>query len=504
MMCHRRAYTLCVAVAAILLARAALAAEEGAADGRGLVNPFFALANGVADAEHPTPESQAAVLKELGYAGIGPSGTEGVREMLDALDAEGLKMFALYVGANVDDDQPKYDPGLPEAIKTLKGRETFIWLYIRSKQHKPSTTDGDARAVEIVRQIAQLAEESGVRVALYPHTGFYVARVEDAVRVAEKVDRANVGVTFNLCHWLKVDGPADLGRRLRLALPRLFLVTINGADRDGATWDRLIQPLDRGTFDVYEMLKMLNDLGYTGPVGLQCYGVPGDKKENLRRSMEAWRGFSSRLAETVPAAVAQPPGSDRWERAIAAFEKQDRQQPPPKEGVLFIGSSSIKAWDLDRWFPGLSAINRGFGGSQVADSARYADRIVLPYRPKVVVLYAGDNDIAKGKSPEQVRTDYEQFVAKVHAALPETRIVFVAIKPSLRRWQLVEEMRRANGLIRRVTETDPRLAFVDVDTPMLGADGKPRRELFAPDGLHLNEQGYKLWSELVRPHLKVD
>ena len=173
---------------------------------------------------------------------------------------------------------------------------SFIWLYIRSKQHKPSTTDGDARAVEIVRQIAQLAEESGVRVALYPHTGFYVARVEDAVRVAEKVDRANVGVTFNLCHWLKVDGPADLGRRLRLALPRLFLVTINGADRDGTTWDRLIQPLDRGTFDVYEMLKMLNDLGYTGPVGLQCYGVPGDKKENLRHSMKAWRAFSARLA----------------------------------------------------------------------------------------------------------------------------------------------------------------------------------------------------------------
>jgi len=482
----------------LLIGVLAQASAVSAADG-GLANPFFALSNCAADAAHSTPASQVTMLKELGYDGIAPSGTGGVPEMLAALDAQGLEMTALYVGAYLDDDGPRYDPGLPEAIEALRGRKTFIWLTIRSKQFKPSTTDGDGRAVEIVRQIAQLAEQAGLRVALYPHTGFYVQRVEDAVRVADAVNRPNVGVTFNLCHWLKVDGPTELERRLRLALPRLFLVTINGADGDGQNWDRLIQPLDRGTFDVCGLLKTLKDLGYDGPIGLQCYAVPGDKQENLRRSMAAWRSFSARLA-----GQAEAPKPDRWESAIAAFEAQDRQQPPPDGGIVFIGSSSIRMWDLDRWFDGLAVVNRGFGGSQVADSVRHAGRILLPCRPKVVVLYAGDNDIASGKTPEEVLADFNQFVAKVHAALPETRVVFIAIKPSIKRWSLVDTMRQANRLIRGVTENDPRLVFVDVDAPMLGSDGRPRSELFAPDGLHLNDEGYQLWSDLVRPHLKLE
>lgn len=260
-------------------------------------NPFFVLSNCVQCEEYPTPEAQAKVLDDLGYAGIAPSGTGGVDQMLAALDKHGLKLYALYVGANLDPDQPKYDPRLPQVIKTLKGRQTFIWLYVLSRKFKPSSSDGDAQAVAIVREIAEMAEESAIRVALYPHTGFYVARVEDAVRVAEKVDRPNVGVTFNLCHWLKLDEPSSMKRLMDLALPRLFLVTINGADHDGDGWDRLIQPLDRGSFDVYGFLKTLKDLGYTGPVGLQCYGVPGDKHENLKRSIQAWQKLSERLAK---------------------------------------------------------------------------------------------------------------------------------------------------------------------------------------------------------------
>jgi len=267
------------------------------APAKGLANPFFVLSNCVQCENYPTPEAQAQVLDELGYAGIAPSGTGGVDQMLAALDKHGLKLYALYVGANLDPDQPKYDPKLPEVIKTLKGRQTFIWLYVLSRKFKPSSSDGDTQAVALVREIAETAEESGIRVALYPHTGFYVARVEDAVRVAEKVDRPNVGVTFNLCHWLKLDEPSSMKRLAELALPRLFLVTINGADHDGDGWDRLIQPLDRGSFDVYGFLKTLKDLGYTGPVGLQCYGVPGDKHENLKRSIQAWHKLSERLAK---------------------------------------------------------------------------------------------------------------------------------------------------------------------------------------------------------------
>ena len=270
--------------------------QAGEAPGKGRAAPLFALTNCTHCEKYATPDAQARVLKELGYAGIAPSGTSGVPEMLQAVDKHGLEMTALYVGANLDPDKPKYDPKLPEVIRSLKGRDTFIWLYILRGKFPPSSSDGDAEAVAIVREIAAMCDESGIRVALYPHTGFYVQRVEDAVRVAEKADRPNVGVTFNLCHWLKVDEPASMKRLMELALPHLFLVTINGADRDGESWDRLIQPLDRGSFDVCGFLKTLKELGYGGPIGLQCYAVPGDKYENLKRSMGAWRKLSERLA----------------------------------------------------------------------------------------------------------------------------------------------------------------------------------------------------------------
>jgi lysophospholipase L1-like esterase len=196
-----------------------------------------------------------------------------------------------------------------------------------------------------------------------------------------------------------------------------------------------------------------------------------------------------------------PDAENRWEASIRAFEAQDKEHMPPAGGILFLGSSSIVGWKVEDCFPDLPVINRGFGGSQIADSVHFADRIVLPYRPRIIVFYAGDNDVAAGKSPQQVLGDYQRFVEKVHGSLPETRIVFIAIKPSLRRWHLVDKMREANRLIRAVSEKDDRLAFVDVDAPMIGDDGKPRQELFRPDGLHLNAEGYKLWSKLVRPQL---
>ena len=193
----------------------------------------------------------------------------------------------------------------------------------------------------------------------------------------------------------------------------------------------------------------------------------------------------------------------RYEQAIRAFEEQDRKQSPPTEGILFIGSSSIRGWNLEPHFSGLPVINRGFGGSHIADSIAFAERVILPYRPKVIVLYAGDNDVAAGKSPQCVLADYKAFVAKVRKSLPKTRIVFIAIKPSISRWSLVGKMRQANRLIQAATEKDRRQVFVDIDTPMIGSDGRPRKELFKSDGLHLNETGYKLWAKLVKPHLKL-
>ena len=191
--------------------------------------------------------------------------------------------------------------------------------------------------------------------------------------------------------------------------------------------------------------------------------------------------------------------SDPWVAEMAVFEQQDRATPPRPGGIVFVGSSSIRFWDLKKSFPGMPVLNRGFGGSEVADSVNHVDLLVLRHKPGKVVFYAGDNDIAGGKSPEQVSADFRAFVAKVHAALPATRIAFIGIKPSLQRWMLVGQMRKANDLIRKFCEADRRLAYIDVDGPMLGPDKTPRRDLFVGDGLHLTPKGYELWTGLVRP-----
>lgn len=203
------------------------------------------------------------------------------------------------------------------------------------------------------------------------------------------------------------------------------------------------------------------------------------------------------------AAAGAAPEPDRWEADIRAFEERDRAAPPPRDAVLFVGSSSIRLWDLPRSFPGLPAINRGFGGSCVSDSVRFVPRIVLPYAPAVIVLYAGDNDITAGKAPEAVRDDYRAFVEAVHERLPAARIAYIAIKPSIQRWKLIGAMRAANALIEAAAAADPRLAFVNLEPAMLGADGIPRRELFAADGLHLSAEGYALWAALLAPHLRL-
>ncbi len=190
-----------------------------------------------------------------------------------------------------------------------------------------------------------------------------------------------------------------------------------------------------------------------------------------------------------------------WESAIAEFEAADRTSPPPSGEIVFVGSSSIRLWDVGKYFPDLKIVNRGFGGSQLSDAVRYAERIVIPYKPRLVVVYAGDNDIYAGATSEQVAVNFEQFVRVVRAKLPEARIVFIGIKPSLQRWGVVERMRLANELIRGFAEHDDNIAFVDVDHAMLGWDETPRRELFVADGLHLTAHGYELWSALLRPLL---
>ena len=202
-----------------------------------------------------------------------------------------------------------------------------------------------------------------------------------------------------------------------------------------------------------------------------------------------------------PSATVSAPS--QWEPDIERFEAQDRANPPQPGSIVFVGSSSIKNWTtLDRDFPGLPVLNRGFGGSEAGDVAQFADRIVVRYKPRVVVFYAGDNDLAAGKTPAQVLDAFKTFVATMHRELPGTRVAFVSIKPSIARWNIVDKMREANQLVRDYARADDRLVYVDVFTPMLDASGQPRRELFVEDGLHMTPAGYAIWRDLIAPVIR--
>lgn len=195
-------------------------------------------------------------------------------------------------------------------------------------------------------------------------------------------------------------------------------------------------------------------------------------------------------------------GTAKWETEIRAFEASDRTNPPVKHGILFIGSSSIRLWKtLAKDFPGEPVINRGFGGSRIADSTALANRIIFPYEPRTIVFYAGDNDIAQGHTPEQVVADYQTFVKTVRAKLPDVRIAFISIKPSPIRWNLRDKIESANRQIAAMKGDG--LVFIDSYNAMLGADGKPRAEMFTSDRLHMNAAGYKLWTELVKAQLNL-
>ena len=196
--------------------------------------------------------------------------------------------------------------------------------------------------------------------------------------------------------------------------------------------------------------------------------------------------------------------AQRWRASFDAFESADREHPPAPGGVVFVGSSSIRLWDgLETAFDSLPVVvKRGFGGSLMSDCTAELRRLVVPYRPRLVIVYAGDNDLAVGRTPQQVLRSFRAFVEGVRSALPRTRIAFLSIKPSPLREALLPAIRATNALVARYAESTPDLDYIDVYSPMLGADGRPRAELFRADRLHLNAAGYSLWKRVVEAHVR--
>jgi len=275
---------------AFLLAATALAGQKAAPF------PFFALCMDTHDARKRTLSEQARMLRELGYDGMGHLWLDDVAERLRTADAAGLKVYQIYLNVLLDSPDQPYDSRLKDVVPLLNGRH--VQLAVLFKGAKPSDERLDPVALRILREIAALTRTTDIQIVLYPHAKFWLERVEDGIRLAREMQPTDVRVMFNLCHWLAGDDEQNLVPLLRQAKPYLAAITINGADTAAeihAKTGNWIQPLDSGSFDMHGFLKAVKKSGYTGPIGLQCYGISGDARENLTRSMVAWQKLSAAL-----------------------------------------------------------------------------------------------------------------------------------------------------------------------------------------------------------------
>jgi sugar phosphate isomerase/epimerase len=241
------------------------------------------------DARKRTLPEQAAMLRELGFDGAGYPlwlGDE-LQQNLAVLDEAGVPVYLMYAAASVAPDKPSYDPRLEAAIRRLGGRPTTVCITLRGLP--PGDPRGMEAAVETLRRLGDVAAEAGLRISVYHHLNDWTESLPFALEVVRRADHPQVGANFNLCHWLKTDGDRDYRDVLHRHADKIFAVTINGAQIGADAWtDGLIQPLDRGDFDNRRLLAVLDQIGYEGPIGLMCYGIQGDAREHLARSMDVW------------------------------------------------------------------------------------------------------------------------------------------------------------------------------------------------------------------------
>lgn len=267
---------------------------RGAEERGGFANPFFAFKNSMESGGPASVDEQVKILREIGFDGFDHRDLDGLEEAIKALDQQGLKLFTIYFTVRIDPGETPYNPRLKELLPLLKDRGTILWCNTHSKRFKPSEPAGDELAVPIFRQIADLAAPYGVRVATYPHIGMWVESPDDTARLADKVNRPNFGTSFNLFHWNALgDRKPPLDDVVRRVGPRMFVMSINGDEGP-----HNIGPLEEAHADAYyAVLKAFHDIGYKGPVGLQCYLIPGDPRIHLRQSFCVWARLKERFAE---------------------------------------------------------------------------------------------------------------------------------------------------------------------------------------------------------------
>lgn len=259
---------------------------------------FFCFEDAFLKVNTDSIDYQTSLISKLGFDGMELMGLDNIDKKYKSLSDHKLQLFMVYIQIDLEKEQP-FDTRLPEFITNMKDRGVTLWLHIHSEKYSQSDPLGDEACVSVIQNLADYANEYNVNIALYPHTGFWLEKVEDAVRLTMKINRRNVGAVFNLCHFLKADEKDLLESRLKKAIPYLAAVSINGAD-DGNTnkldWSRLIQPLGKGSYDVMKLLRILKENNYRGPVGLQCFNIPGDPADFLKFSIETWNKYLKELS----------------------------------------------------------------------------------------------------------------------------------------------------------------------------------------------------------------
>jgi len=267
--------------------------------------PFFPFHNGISDSTYKTAKEQVKLLLDNNYSGTELNGLDSFFKLYPELQKHELKVYTIYFKVDLDDLTQPYDPRFEEVLAELKGSETMFWLHVHSKKYKSSSVENDVIAVPILQEMADLAQRYGIKLMLYPHRWFWVESPDDGIRVAQKVNRRNFGITFNLCHYLSLEfekGRAPWQRMSELAktsMPYLFAISLNGADSKPADskniWASFIQPLGDGSFDTFRFLKTFTDLGFNGPVGLQCYNIKQEKAKHLKQSKATWDNYMKQL-----------------------------------------------------------------------------------------------------------------------------------------------------------------------------------------------------------------